>query len=70
MYDMSPLVFFAFFITFMEKTRPIIKFYGVFDHFSRTCEFAKSETIKMYLCVSDVIHANEQTNNMLTVTYI
>ena len=67
---MSSLVLLAFFVDPMEKTSPIIKFYGVFDHFSRTCEFAKSETIKMYLCVSDVIHANEQTNNMLTVAYI
>ena len=37
------------------------KFYGVFDNFSRTCVVAKSWTIKFYLCVSDVIHANEQT---------
>ena len=40
---------------------PIIKFYGVFNHFSRTCEVAKSWTIKLYHCISDVIHANEQT---------
>ena len=58
---MSPLVFFAFFVTFTEKRSPIKKFYGVFDHFSRTCEVVKSSTIKLYLCVSDVIHANVQT---------
>ena len=36
----SPLVFFAFFVSFMEK-KPPIKFYGVFDHFSRAYEVAK-----------------------------
>ena len=50
-----------FFVTFMEKTPSIIKFYGIFDNFSQTCEVAKSWTIKLYLCVSDVIHANEET---------
>ena len=49
------------FVTFMEKALPIIKFYGVFDHFSRTCEVAKSWKIKLYLCINDVIHANKQT---------
>ena len=53
--------FLCIFVTFMEKTHPIIKFYGVFNHFSRTCEVAKSSTIKLYNCVCDVIHANEQT---------
>ena len=43
----------------MEKAPLIIKFYDVFDHFLR--EVAKSWTIKLYLCVSDVMHANEQT---------
>ena len=57
---MSLLVFFAFFVTFMEKIPLIIKFYGVFDHFSRTCYVAKFWTTKLYLYVSDVIHANEQ----------
>ena len=36
--NISPLVLFAFFVTFMEKTLAIIKFYGVFNHFSQTCE--------------------------------
>ena len=34
-------------------------FYGVFDHFSRTCEVKKFWMIKLYLEVSDVIHANK-----------
>ena len=38
--NISPLVFFAFFVSFMEK-KPPIKFYGVFDHFSRAYEVAK-----------------------------
>ena len=58
---MSPLVFLAFFVRFMEKTPLITKFYGVFDHFPRTCEVVKFWTIKLYLYVIDVIHANEQT---------
>ena len=33
--NMSPLVFFAFFVSFVEETPPV-KFYGVFGHFSRT----------------------------------
>ena len=53
--------FLCIFVTFMEKRPPIIKFDGVFDHFSRTCEAAKSWTLKLCLCVSDVIHAKEQT---------
>ena len=66
---MSLLVFFAFFVTFMEKIPLIIKFYGVFDHVSRTCYVAKFWTTKLYLYVNDVIHANEQ-KNMLIVTYV
>ena len=38
--NISPLVFFAFFVSFMEK-KPPIKFYGVFDHFSRAYQVAK-----------------------------
>ena len=34
------------------KKESLTKFYGVFDHFSRTNEVTK---------LSDVIHANEQT---------
>ena len=44
----------------MEKT-PIIKFYDVFDHFSKIGEVAKFLMIKLYLQVSDVMHTNEQT---------
>ena len=62
---MSSLVFFAFFPNFMEKAPPIIKFYGVFNHFSQPHEVAKSWTIKLYHCISDIIHTNEQ--NMLIV---
>ena len=36
----SPLVFSAFFVGFIEKVPPI-KFYTVFDHFSRTYDIAK-----------------------------
>ena len=53
--------YFALFVTFMEKAPPIIKVYGVFDHFSRTFEVAKFWAIKLYFYVKDVIHANEQT---------
>ena len=49
----------------MEKAPPIIKFYGVFNHFSQPHEVAKSWTIKLYHCISDIIHTNEQ--NMLIV---
>ena len=50
--NISPLVFFAFLVaSFMEKKTPI-KFYGVFDHFSRTYEVAKFRMIKLYLDVS------------------
>ena len=38
--SISPLVFFAFFVSFMEKKRPK-KFYDVFDHFSRAFEVTK-----------------------------
>ena len=47
----------------MDKTPPIIKFYGVFDQFLRTCEVAKFWMIRLYLYKSDVIHANEQTEH-------
>ena len=47
----------------MEKTPPIIKFYGAFDHFSRTCELAKFSTVKLYLYVNHVIHASEVTKS-------
>ena len=47
------------FVSFIEK-KPI-KFYGVFDHFSWTYEVAKFWTIKLYLDVRGVIHANEHT---------
>ena len=50
-----------FLLLLWRKAPPIIKFYGVFNHFLRTCEVAKSWAIKLYHCVSDVIHANEQT---------
>ena len=39
----------------MEK-KPSLKLYGVFDHFSRTYEFAKFLMNKLYLDLSDVIH--------------
>ena len=56
---MSPVVFFAFFVTFKEKKPPIIKFYGVLTIFHELVKLQR--TIKLYLSVSDVMHANEQT---------
>ena len=53
--------FLRIFCYFYGENTSIIKLYRVFDHFSQTCEVAKSWTIKLYLCVSDVIHAKEQT---------
>ena len=47
-----------FFVSFMQKKRPI-KFCGVSDHFLRTYEVEKFWMIKLYLGVSDVIYANE-----------
>ena len=38
--NISLLVVFSYFVSFMEK-KSRIKFYGVFDHFSRTYEVAK-----------------------------
>ena len=38
--DVIALVFFAFFFFLMEK-KPPVKFYGVFDHFSRIYEVSK-----------------------------
>ena len=38
--NISPLVFFAFFLSFMEKKSPI-RFYGVFDQFLRIYEVSK-----------------------------
>ena len=46
------------FLLLWKKTPPIIKFYGVFNHFY---ELVKSLTIKLYHWVSDVIRTNEQT---------
>ena len=51
--------FFFFFFTILWKKKTPIKFYGAFDHFSRTYEVAKFQTIKLYLDVSDVVHAIE-----------
>ena len=39
------------------KNKPI-KFYGAFVHFLQTFKVAKFSVIKLYLDVSDVIHAN------------
>ena len=49
-----------FSVSFAEK-RPPIKFYGVFDHFSRTYEVAEFWIIKLCLDVNDVTHANKHT---------
>ena len=38
--NISPRVFLAFFVSFVEKNSPVT-FHGVFDNFSRTYEFAK-----------------------------
>ena len=50
--------FLCIFYFYEKKTPPIIKFYGVFNHFY---ELVKSLTIKLYHWVSDVIRTNEQT---------
>ena len=55
------LVVFALFVSFMERTPTIIKFYGVFYHFLQTSQVTKFWTIKLYLYVNDVIHTNDQT---------
>ena len=57
-YETFYLCFLGVFFRFMEKKTPI-KFYGAFDHFSQTYEVPKFRTIKLYLDVSDVVHANE-----------
>ena len=59
---LSFLVFFAFFVRFAEKKAPI-KFFDILLHFSGTYEVAKFWVVKLYLDVSDVIHANEHTKN-------
>ena len=59
---MSSMVYFVLFVSFMEKTPPTIKCYGVFDHFSPNFEVTKFWKITLYIDVSDVIYANEQTN--------
>ena len=38
--NISPLVFFALFVSFMEK-KPPIKFYSVFNHFLRSYQVKK-----------------------------
>ena len=43
----------------MEE-KPSAKFYGVFEHFSRTYEVRKFEIIKLCLSVSDVFHDNQR----------
>ena len=58
--NISPLVFFALFVSFMEK-KPPIKFYSVFNHFLRSYQVKKFWMIKLYLDLSDVIHANKHT---------
>ena len=58
--NISHLVSFAFFVSFIEKSPPI-KFYGILDHFSQTYEVAKFYVIKLYLYVSNVINVNEHT---------
>ena len=52
--NISPLVFFTFFVRFMEK-KPPMKFCGVFVYYSRTYEVAKFWMIKFCLDVGDVI---------------
>ena len=60
--NILPLIFFAFFVIFLEK-KPTIKFYGVFDHFLGTYEVAKFSMTELYLDVSDVIQTNEHTKH-------
>ena len=49
-----------FFVSLIEK-KPLIKFYGAFEHFSRTYEVVMFLIIKLCLDLKDVIHANEHT---------
>ena len=58
--NISLLVFFAFFVSFMEK-KPPLKFIGVFVHFLRTYEVPKFSMIKSYLDISDVIRVYEHS---------
>ena len=58
--NIEPWFSLHFYVRFMEK-KPPIKFYDVLVHFLRAYEVAKSWMIKLYLNVSDVIHANELT---------
>ena len=53
----------------MEK-KPPINFYGVFDQFSRTYEVAKFWIIKLFLDVSDVIHAKEHKKHANRGLYV
>ena len=67
---MSLLVSFASFVTFIEKTYPIIKFCEAFNHLLQTCEVAKSWRIKLYYWPIDVIHVNEQTKYVNCGLYV
>ena len=57
-----PLFLFLFFFASFIKRKPPIKFYGVFDHISRTCRVKKLWMIKLYLDVCDFIHVNKHRN--------
>ena len=61
MYKIFHLWFCLHFLSVLWRKKPPIKFYGVFDHFSRAYEVAKFWMIKLYVNVSDVIHANDHT---------
>ena len=63
------LVYFAFFVSFMEE-QPPIKFYSAFGNFLRTYEVAKFWMIKLCLDTSDVIHANEHTKYAICVLHV
>ena len=59
---MSPLVFFAFIVTFMEKTLPMIKFYGVFNHFSQTSE-VNLQSLERLNCITAQVTSYTLMNN-------
>ena len=60
-HNISPLVSLHVFVNFIEK-EPSIKFYGIFDHFSWSCEATKFWIIGWW-----TFSPWEWTNNMLFV---
>ena len=71
--DMLSLVSFAFFFLFLflfYRGKASYKVYSVFDHFYELYEVAKFRMVKLYLDVSDVIHANEHTKLAICALHV